>query len=46
MAATVDLVDVLDHPDLHRHDVELLAGFFADNVFGQPQAQVNSSVRT
>jgi len=30
--AGVDLADVFDHADLHRHDVQLFAGFFADGV--------------
>ncbi|MNM86418.1 hypothetical protein D3C81_985690 [compost metagenome] len=30
--AAVDLADVFDHADLHRHDFQLLAGFFADGV--------------
>lgn len=31
--AGVDFADVFDHADLHRHDVQLFAGFFADDVF-------------
>lgn len=31
--ARVDLADVFDHADLHRHDFQLFAGFFADDVF-------------
>ncbi|CAG8867994.1 hypothetical protein PS627_04418 [Pseudomonas fluorescens] len=30
--ATVDLAHMFDHTDLHRHDVQLLAGFFADDM--------------
>lgn len=29
---TVDFADVFDHPDLHRHDVQLLAGFFTKHM--------------
>ncbi|MNY22219.1 hypothetical protein D3C86_1558150 [compost metagenome] len=32
-AATVNFADMFDHPDLHWHDVQLLAGFFTDGVF-------------
>jgi hypothetical protein len=31
--AAINFTDVFDHPNLHRHDVQLLAGFFADGVF-------------
>ena len=31
-AAAVDFADMFDHPDLHRHDIQLLAGFFADDM--------------
>ncbi len=30
--ATVDFADVFDYTDLHRHDIQLLAGFFADDM--------------
>ena len=30
--AGVDLADVFDHADLHRHDFQLLACFFADGM--------------
>ena len=30
--ATVNFTDVFDDPDLHRHDVQLLAGFFTDHM--------------
>ena len=32
-SATVNLADVSDHQDLHRHDLQLFADFFADSVF-------------
>ena len=31
--AGIDLTDVFDHPDLHRDDFQLFAGFFADGLF-------------
>lgn len=31
--ATVNSTDVFDHTDLHRHDIQLLAGFFTDHMF-------------
>ncbi len=31
-AATVDFADMFNHTDLHRHDIQLLAGFFADDM--------------
>lgn len=30
--AGVDLADMFDHTDLHRHDFKLLADFFADGM--------------
>ncbi len=33
VAAGVDFADVFDHADLHRHDFQLFADFFADGVF-------------
>lgn len=30
--ATVDFADVSDDPDLHRHDIQLFAGFFTDHM--------------
>lgn len=30
--ATVNLANMFDHADLHRHDVQLLAGFFANDM--------------
>ena len=30
--AAIDLAHMFEHVDLHRHDVELLAGFFADDL--------------
>ncbi|OSN99813.1 hypothetical protein BV357_05712 [Pseudomonas syringae pv. actinidiae] len=31
-AATVNFADVFDHTDLHWHDIQLLTGFFADDM--------------
>ncbi|EPN70932.1 hypothetical protein A234_21949, partial [Pseudomonas syringae pv. actinidiae ICMP 19101] len=31
-SVTVDFADVFDYTDLHRHDIQLLAGFFADDM--------------
>ena len=31
--ATVNFADVFDDADLHRHDLQLFAGFFTDGVF-------------
>lgn len=33
MAAAIDFTNMLDDPDLHRHDLKLLADFLADGVF-------------
>lgn len=30
--ATVNFAHVFDHANLHRHDLQLLAGFFADDM--------------
>src|SRR3546814_15526111 len=30
--AAVDFAEVFDHSDLHRHDVQLFAGFFTDHM--------------
>ena len=33
VAAAIDFTNMLDDPDLHRHDLKLLADFLANGVF-------------
>lgn len=41
LAATVDLAHMLDHADLHWHDLEILADSSPMLCIQQPQAQVS-----